>query len=84
MALGCIVCQIVAGEASAHVVAQDERTIAFLDIGAANEGRTLVVPRLHARDIWDVAEVDAAAVMTMAKRIAELVDSRLNPDGLNL
>lgn len=43
-----------------------------------------MVPRVHARDIWDIAEVDARAVMTMAKRIAELLDVRLAPDGLNL
>ncbi len=84
MVIECIFCRIVAGESPAHIVAEDERTVAFLDIGAASEGHTLVVPRLHARDIWDVADADAAAVMTMAKRIAELVDARLGPDGLNL
>jgi histidine triad (HIT) family protein len=45
----CIFCSIVVGEAPAYVVAEDDRTLAFLDRGQATEGHTLVVPRVHAR-----------------------------------
>lgn len=80
----CIFCQIAAGALPAHVVAEDDSTLAFLDRAPAAEGHTLVVPRSHASDIWDVSENDAAAVMVMAKRVAHLLDQRLAPDGLNL
>ena len=80
----CIFCQIVAREADAYVVAEDQQTVAFLDRGQATEGHTLVVPRSHAADIWDISEDQAAAVMVMAKRVAELLDRKLGPDGLNL
>ena len=80
----CVFCQIVAGESPSLVVAEDEFTVAFLDLGQATEGHTLVVPRAHAADIWEISEEDAAAVMTMAKRVAHLLDDRLAPEGLNL
>jgi histidine triad (HIT) family protein len=80
----CIFCQIVAGEAPAYIVAQDARTLAFLDRGQATEGHTLVVPRAHARDIWDVSDEDVAAVSVMTKRVAVLLDERLSPGGLNV
>ncbi|HSM64800.1 MAG TPA: HIT domain-containing protein, partial [Ilumatobacteraceae bacterium] len=80
----CIFCQIVAGEAPAYVVTEDDRTMAFLDRGPATPGHTLVVPRRHAVDVWDISEQDAAAVMLTAKRVAHLLDERLAPDGLNL
>jgi len=80
----CIFCRIVAGEAPAFVVAHDERTVAFLDRGPATQGHTLVVPRTHARDIWEISVDDATAVMVMAKRVAQLLDDRLEPEGLNL
>jgi histidine triad (HIT) family protein len=80
----CIFCQIVSGEAAAYVVAEDEQTVAFLDRGQATVGHTLVVPRMHAVDIWDIPEAEAAAVMVMAKRVAQLLDERLSPEGLNL
>jgi histidine triad (HIT) family protein len=81
---GCIFCRIVAGDAPAFVVAEDDRTVAFLDRGQATEGHTLVVPRSHAADIWSISDIDACAVMAMAKRVAHLLDERLSPDGLNL
>jgi histidine triad (HIT) family protein len=80
----CVFCQIVAREASAHIVAEDDLTVAFLDRGQATEGHTLVVPRSHASDLWDVSEEDAAAVMVMAKRVAHMLERQLAPDGLNL
>ncbi len=80
----CIFCRIVAGDAPAFVVAEDDRTVAFLDRGQATQGHTLVVPRSHAGDIWEINESDACAVMAMAKRVAHLLDERLTPDGLNL
>jgi histidine triad (HIT) family protein len=80
----CVFCQIVAREASAHIVAEDDSTVAFLDRGQATEGHTLVVPRSHASDLWDVSDEDAAAVMVMAKRIANTLERQLAPDGLNL
>ena len=80
----CIFCRIVAGDAPAFVVAEDERSVAFLDRGQAAQGHTLVVPRSHAADIWAISESDVCAVMAMAKRVAHLLDHRLAPDGLNL
>lgn len=80
----CIFCAIVAGDAAAFIVAEDDRTVAFLDRGPATPGHTLVVPRFHAADLWAITESDACAVMAMAKRVAALLDERLTPDGLNL
>lgn len=80
----CIFCRIVAGDAPAFVVADDDRTVAFLDRSQATDGHTVVVPRSHAADIWSVSEADACAVMAMAKRVAHLLDERLAPDGLNI
>lgn len=80
----CIFCQIVAGDAASYVVAEDAHTLAFLDRGQSSEGHTLVVPRRHAADVWEITNEDAVAVVLMAKRVAHLLDERLSPDGLNL
>jgi histidine triad (HIT) family protein len=47
----CIFCKVVAGELPAQIVAEGERTIAFMDISPATRGHLLVVPREHARFI---------------------------------
>ena len=80
----CLFCKIIAGELPAHVVAEDERTIAFLDINPANAGHTLVVPRVHARDLAEIGAEDLAAVALGAQRVAAAAQTRLGADGVNL
>ena len=41
----CLFCKIVAGEIAASIIAEDERTIAFMDISPATRGHALVIPR---------------------------------------
>jgi histidine triad (HIT) family protein len=80
----CIFCAIVAGQSPATVVYEDEHTLAFMDINPATPGHVLVVPKRHARDIFDVGEGDALHVMRAVVRVAQGVDKALQPDGVNL
>jgi histidine triad (HIT) family protein len=80
----CIFCSIVAGDAPAHVIHEDERTVSFLDINPVTRGHTLVVPRRHVVDMWDVDEDTAVAVMRSARHVAQLLRRALDPEGCNL
>jgi histidine triad (HIT) family protein len=80
----CVFCRIVGGQAPAAVVYEDEATLAFLDINPANRGHVLVIPKRHARDIFDVGDDDACHVMRTVRRIAQAIDQSLQPDGVNL
>jgi histidine triad (HIT) family protein len=80
----CIFCKIVAGELPAHIVDEDERTIAFMDIAPATRGHALVIPRAHASDLLTVASEDLAATALAAQRLAARARERLGADGVNL
>jgi histidine triad (HIT) family protein len=80
----CLFCKIVAGDLPAQVVAEDERTVAFMDINPATRGHLLVVPREHSRDLLEVAPEDLAATALAAQRLAKRVSQRLGADGVNL
>jgi histidine triad (HIT) family protein len=80
----CLFCKIVAGELPATVVAQDERTVAFMDINPATRGHALVVPREHAADLLEVGHDDLAACAATAKRLAGRAKEALGADGVNL
>jgi histidine triad (HIT) family protein len=80
----CLFCKIVAGELPATVVAEDERTVSFMDINPATRGHALVVPRDHAADLLAVAEDDLAACTAAAKRLAARAKDALGADGVNL
>jgi histidine triad (HIT) family protein len=80
----CIFCKVVAGELPATVVAEDERTISFMDINPATRGHALVVPRVHATDLLAVGEYDLAACVAAARRLAARAKDGLGADGVNV
>ena len=80
----CIFCAIAAGEAPATIVAEDERTVAFMDISPATEGHLLVIPRAHYEDLLVIDDADLDATMHAARAMARRVKDRLGADGVNL
>ena len=81
---GCLFCKIVVGELPAQIVAEDERTVAFMDINPATRGHLLVVPRAHSRDLLEISTEDFVATALGAKDLARRVSERLGADGVNL
>jgi histidine triad (HIT) family protein len=80
----CIFCRIVAGAEPSWQVYQNEHAYAFLDRFPATPGHTLVVPRTHATDIWDISREDAGHLMETVHDVAALLDERLQPAGMTL
>ncbi len=52
----CIFCRIARGEIPATTVHEDDHTLAFLDITPLAEGHTLVIPKVHARELEDMGD----------------------------
>ena len=49
----CLFCKIVRGEIPCHKIYEDENVLAFLDITNDPEGHTLIVPKVHATNMFD-------------------------------
>ena len=80
----CLFCKIAAGEIPAQKVDEDEHTIAFMDIAPWTRGHALVIPREHARNLYEIGDDDLAHTMLAAKRLALRMKERLGCDGINL
>jgi histidine triad (HIT) family protein len=80
----CLFCKIVAGEIPATIVAQDERTVTFMDINPGTRGHALVIPRAHAQDLLEIDPEDLAAVAQAGQRMARTAKAALQADGINL
>jgi len=80
----CIFCAIGARQAPAEIVYEDEETMAFLDISPVAEGHCLVVPKAHARNVFDISPPLAGATMRTAVRVARAVQRAVKADGMNL
>lgn len=80
----CLFCSIVRGELPSYRVYEDDRTLAFLDIRPVNAGHTLVIPKTHSTNIFDVAPEDWAAMCETARKAAIAIEKGLGAHGVNL
>ena len=80
----CIFCQIVAGEAPAYFVYQDDLVAAFLSLEQPNPYKVLVIPRAHIESVYDLDDEQAAAIFKATVKIARAVRDVSGCEGLNL
>jgi histidine triad (HIT) family protein len=80
----CLFCKIIRGELPSYKVFEDEKTVAFLDINPVNAGHTLVVPKKHSQNIFDIAPEDWADLAESARKISIAIEKGLGADGVNI
>jgi len=78
----CIFCKIVKGEIPCFTICEDEKVLAFADINPINTGHTLIIPKSHAENIWEIEEDDLAAIHRASRRLAGAMKTALQPDGI--
>lgn len=81
----CPFCEIAAREdPDAREVYRDDEIVAFFPLEPATLGHTLVIPRRHVRDIWEVDDEIARLLATVTLRAAHAIRRAMKPDGLNV
>ncbi len=80
----CVLCDIVAGSDAAARVRDDGATLAFIPLPPATEGHVLLVPKRHARNLFDISHGDLAAVAAAAKELALWQRERLGCIGVSM
>ena len=76
--------RIVRREIPAAIVEEDALAIAFMDAGQVNPGHVIVATRREVATILELTDAEAAAVFTMAARIARRVQAAFAPAGLTV
>jgi histidine triad (HIT) family protein len=77
----CTFCRIVAGDAPAHVVLDDDVAVGFLDIRPLFPGHVLLVPRDHVEVLPDLPAPLVGPLFERAQRIAAAVVEVLGAQG---
>ena len=80
----CIFCKIAAGEITSRKIYEDKDLIAIMDLNPTSKGHSLIIPKEHCTNIYDIDEDIAAKVMKTAKKLATKMTVALNCDGFNL
>ncbi|GJM36472.1 MAG: hydrolase [Saprospiraceae bacterium] len=80
----CIFCKIVKGEAKSWKVWETEDVYAFLDIHPASRYHTLIIPKKHYVNIFDIPERELKEVIGVVRKISKLYESKLGIKNLQI
>lgn len=84
MKMDCIFCKIVNGEIPSYTLYEDEIVKVFLDVNPDVNGHTLIIPKKHYTDLFDIDNDTLMHIMDVAKKIDKLLKDKLHTDGLTL
>lgn len=76
--------KIIRKELPAHIVYEDDDTLAFLDRAPVHPGHTLVIPKKPARTILDIDPGSLASLSKTVQRVARAVMAATEADGINI
>lgn len=80
----CIFCKIAKGKAPSETVYEDKDFIAFLTIGPVNKGHTLVVPKKHLINLFDMDDKTVKKLFVTVKKLIHPVTNAFGADGANV
>ena len=82
--MDCIFCKIVNGEIPSYTLYEDDIVKVFLDANPDVNGHTLIIPKKHYQDLFDIDNDTLMHIMDVARKINQLLKDKLNIDGLTL
>ncbi|MCD6562521.1 MAG: HIT family protein [Thermoproteales archaeon] len=80
----CVFCEIVKRVQSAYIIYEDDKVMVFLDKRPYNPGHLLVIPKEHYTDIFDIPDDLLAYLITIVKKMSNVVKNALNASGIRL
>lgn len=78
----CIFCKIIRGEIPSVKVYEDDKVFAFEDINPISDGHTLIIPKKHAENIWEIEEEDLLAIHRTSKKLARAIKKAMDVAGI--
>ena len=80
----CLFCKIINKEIPAEIIYEDETAVAILDIQPRTPGHTMVLPKFHTENILNLPEEKIEGVFKAVKKVTDLLDKSLKPDGFTI
>ncbi len=80
----CIFCKIVNGDIPSMKVYEDDLCLAYLDINPDSDGHTLIIPKVHYKDINDIPDEVLLHIYKTAKKIMKILEAKLGCNGFSL
>lgn len=79
----CLFCKIINGDIPSTKVYEDDYCYAFMDIMPLSKGHTLLIPKTHVANIFEMTEDIAKNLYAAAPKVANAIKAAFNPAGMN-
>lgn len=76
--MDCIFCKIVKREIPAKIIAETEKSMAFIDAFPLTKGHSLVIPKNHYEKVQDISSDDNADLFETVRKVISKVDKISN------
>ena len=80
----CIFCKIANGEIPSRTLYEDDDFRVIMDLAPATKGHSLILPKSHFKNLYEVSDDIATKVLPLAKKMATVMTEKLGCDGFNL
>ena len=80
----CIFCKIINKELPSYTIYEDNDFIAILDLFPGALGHTILIPKQHAENLFELPNEIAAKCLVTAKKLALAIKTALGCSGINV
>ncbi len=80
----CIFCKIANGDIPSRKLYEDDSFIVIMDLSPASKGHSLIIPKDHYANIYEMPEELLGEAMKLAKKMAIKMTDALHADGFNI
>lgn len=80
--MDCIFCKIINGEIPSYTIYEDEKVKAFLDINPMSNGHTLIIPKKHFENIFDMDLELLKHIEMVSQNLGKLLKEKLGCIGI--
>lgn len=80
--MDCIFCKIIRGEIPSYTIYEDEYVKAFLDIHPLSNGHTLIIPKKHFENLYDMDAEILKQIELASQKVGKLLKEKLNCQGV--
>ena len=80
----CIFCKIAGGEIPSITLFEDDKVKVIFDAGPATVGHALVIPKIHAANVFEIDDELLAHAHIVAKKVATALKEATGCEGVNI
>ncbi len=80
----CLFCKIARNEIPSTRVYEDKKVFVMMDIFPESKGHLLIIPKVHADNLFTLDDATLAYVVQISKKIAAAAQQALQADGIKI